>query len=139
MPQTRFKVMRTRIEDRVKESRIGYYASALPEPTHYHAVPLEIADPIAMNVEHDLGSLRECPTELRGGAARLGERHRRVAIDAPEAVPIDKLAQAGQRFVPPRRAAADEQNVDRAVGEQVLFQPVVLLIAERIAFDQLDL
>src|SRR6185503_4164835 len=114
----------------VKESRIGYYASALPEPTHDHARPLEIADPITVNVEHDLGTLGERPTELRGGAARLGERHCRIAIDAPEAVPIGKLAQAGQRFVAPRRATADEQNVDWTVGEQVLFQPVVLPIAE---------
>src|SRR4051794_11484621 len=139
MPQASLEIMRTRIKDRAEEPRIGHDTGALPEPAHHHARPLEIADPIAVNIQHDLGTLSECPTELGGGAARLGERYRRVTIDAPEAVPIGEPPQAGQRLIPPRRPAANEQNVDRTVGKQVPLLPVVLLIAEWVAFHQLDL
>src|ERR1700736_3784008 len=53
MAQARFKIMHIHIEDRTEEARIRHHAGALPEAAHHHTRPLEIADPVAVQVQHN--------------------------------------------------------------------------------------
>src|SRR5207248_950438 len=108
-------------------------AGALPEALQHDARPFEITDPVAVQIQDDFGALCQCPARFGGRAALFGERCRRLAIDAPEAVAVGERLQPDQRIVAPRRPGADEQRVDWPFVEPVLCEPIIGLPGKVIA------
>ena len=125
MPQIFFEVVYAGREDRCRQPRIRDDAGALPEALQHHAGPFEIADPVTVQIQDDLGALRQGPAGFGGRTALFGERRRWLAIDAPQAMPIGQRLQSDQRIVPPRRSRANKQQVNRPLIQPVLRQPVI--------------
>lgn len=133
--------MHAGLVDRVGQIGVRHHAGALPEAQQHDACPLEVADPVAVEVQHDLRPLGERAVDPPGGGAvRVrGQRCVGAAVDAQEAVVVGQLQQPVQRGVAARRTGADEQNVDRAVFQPVLLHPVVGLAGEGVAAGELDI
>src|SRR6476646_10341756 len=104
--------MDTRPEDRAREAGIGNDAGALPKAVHDDARPFEIADPVAVKIEHDLCPLRQYPAFLGRGGALIGDRLRGGTVHAYKAMTVRQLLQTQERLFAPRRPRADEQDID---------------------------
>ena len=83
---------------------IRHNAGALPKPSQHHSRPLEVANPIPVEVQHDLCPLRQRPVHLRGRAISLIKRKwlGRFSIDTYKSSDFRNIFKSYQRLVPMR-------------------------------------